>query len=445
MHLSAFLYPTGYHFAAWRMPEVPAQMGTDFSVYTECALAAEAAAFDFLFLPDSLAMRGTDLERLSRSAHNYVAQFEPVTLLSALAAVTDRIGLVASASTTYAEPYHIARQFASLDHISGGRTGWNVVTSQNEYEAANFGRQFHPRHADRYRRAETAVDIVRDLWDSFEDDAVVADKAAGQFFDPEMVQAADHVSSGFAVRGPLNVPRSPQGQPVIVQAGASDAGRRLAARVGEVVFTAQNDIEAACSFRDEIHRRAIDCGRDPAGLRVLPGVVPILGETELAASAAEKRLRLAIDPDIAFGLLEAQLGEVNLSSIDPHAEVGDWYPLGPGNASRSRPELILDYARRNCLTWLELARSAAVSRGHLILVGTPDRVVSELARWHANGAADGFNVMPATLPQGLTEFCANCLPELRRRGLFRRGYSGTTLRDHLGLARPELRRRRLAL
>jgi FMN-dependent oxidoreductase (nitrilotriacetate monooxygenase family) len=442
LHLAAFLYPTGYHVAAWRHPAVPADAGISFPHYASLARIAERGCFDMLFLADSVAMRGRDLPALSRGAIRYVAQLDPLVLLSGLAAVTRRIGLAASATTTYNEPYHLARKLASLDHLSGGRAAWNLVTSQNEDEAPNFGHDAHPPHAERYARAREFAQVVTGLWDSWEDDAFVRDKDAGVFFDPEKLHVLDHRGEHFSVRGPLNVPRPPQGRPVILQAGSSDAGRALAAETAEVVFTAQTTLAGARAFAEDVRERAARAGRAPEReLRILVGVFPFVGRTSSEAEEEHARLQALIEPLVARSLLEGQLGGVDLSGFPLD---GPLPPLPETNAGRSRRELLIELARRDGLSIGELARHVAGGRGHLELVGSPQEVADELEAWAAAGAADGFVVMAPWLPGGLERFVDLVIPELQRRGLFRTAYEGHTLREHLRLARPEHPARRRA-
>ncbi len=437
MRLAAFLYPTGYHVAAWRHPEVPSDAGVNFSHYAEIARVAERGKFDFIFLADSVGMSGSDLAAMSRTAIRYVAQFEPLTLLSALAAITTRIGLVASATTTYNEPYHLARKLASLDHISGGRAGWNLVTSQNQAEAFNFGLAAHPSHAERYDRAREFVEVVTGLWDSWEDDAFPRDKQSGLYFDPSKLHVLEHNGRYFRVKGPLNVPRTPQGHPVLVQAGSSEAGKRLAADIAEVVFTAQQSLTGAQSFYADLRQRLADRGRPDDSLYIMAGVFPFVGRTEQEAYEKHEELQSLIDPIVGVSLLATQLGGVDLSS----------YPLdGPlpqlpeTDAGKSRRELLLELARAEQLTIRALSLRVAGGRGHWQIVGTPERVADELEEWFTNAGADGFIVMPPTLPGGLEDFVELVIPELQRRGLVRDEYEGHTLREHLGLARPGDRR-----
>lgn len=433
MHLGAMLYPTGYHVAAWRDPAVPPRAGIDFAHLSALARVAEQGKFDFVFLADSLAVRGRDLPALSRTAIRYIGQFDPLTLLSALAVATDRIGLVGSASTTYNEPYHLARKLASIDHISGGRAGWNLVTSQNEDEAFNFGLDAHPPHAERYLRAAEFTEVLTGLWNSWEDDAFVNDKVSGQFFDPDKVHVLDHRGAHFSVRGPLNVPRPPQGYPVLVQSGSSDAGKDLAARMAEVVFTAQPTLEEAQAFYADVKARVARAGRDPSQVKVLVGAFPYVGPTREDAEALRARLNALIDPVVAYSLLATQLGS-DVSGYPLDGPVPQDLP--ETNLGKSRRALLLEMARRERMSIRQLCEFVAASRGHWTLCGGPTDIADEMQAWVAAGAADGFIVMPPTLPEGLTAFVEHVIPELQRRGAFRREYAGTTLREHFGLPRP---------
>ncbi|MBY4725786.1 MULTISPECIES: LLM class flavin-dependent oxidoreductase [Burkholderia] len=433
LHLGAFLYPTGHHIAAWRHPGSQADAGVDFRHYVRLAQAAEAAKFDLVFLADGVGTRGDDVEFLSRTAHSYIAQFEPLTLLSALAAVTERIGLVGTASTSFNEPFHIARKFASLDHISGGRAGWNLVTSSSEHEARNFNRDAHFDHAERYARAEEFADVVRGLWDSWDDDAFVRDRAAGRFFDPSKRHVLDHRGRFFQVRGPLNVARPPQGHPVVVQAGSSPAGTRLAARTAEVIFTAQQTLDDAVAFYADVKGQLAAFGRDPDTLKIMPGVFPVVGRTESEAREKFDALQSLIDPTVGLALVSGLTGGFDLSAYPLDGPIP---PLPETNASKSRQALTIELARRENLTIRELYLRVAGARGHWQLVGTPEQIVDQLEERFVRYGADGYNVMAPTLPGGLDDFIALVLPELRRRGLFRRDYAGHTLREHLGLRRP---------
>lgn len=441
LRLGAFLYPTGHHIAAWRHPEAQADAGVNFRHYVKLAQAAEAAKFDLVFLADGVGTRGDNVEFLSRTAHSYVAQFEPITLLSALAAVTENVGLVATASTSFNEPYHIARKFASLDHISGGRAGWNLVTSSNEHEAKNFNRDKHFDHAERYERAIEFAEVVGGLWDSWEDDAFLRDKGQGRFFDSERRHVLDHKGRFFQVKGPLNVARSPQGHPVVVQAGSSEAGRDLAARTAEVIFTAQQTLEDAVDFYSDVKGRLAQYGRHPDDLKIMPGVFPIVGRSESEAREKFEQLQALIDPAVGLALVSGLTGGFDLSGYPLDGPIPE---LPETNASKSRQLLTIELARRENLTIRQLYLRVAGARGHWQLVGTPAQIVDQLEERFVKGGADGYNVMPPVLPAGLDDFVELVIPELRRRGLFRSEYEGRTLRDNLGLRRPVNRHARAA-
>ncbi|MEE4409929.1 MULTISPECIES: LLM class flavin-dependent oxidoreductase [unclassified Serratia (in: enterobacteria)] len=429
MKLGAFWYPTGYHIAAWRHPDVQANAGINFQHCAEFARMAESAAFDFLFLADSLAVKGNDWGELSRGAHRYVGQFEPLTLLSALSALTERIGLIASATTTYNHPYNLARQFASLGHLSQGRAGWNLVTSQNPFEADNFGLNSHPEHDTRYQRAEEFVDVVAGLWRSWDSDAFCYDKQSGVFFDVNKMHVLNHQGDFFQVKGPLNVPPCPGGAPVIVQAGSSEAGRNLAARTSEVIFSAQHEVQTAREFYQDVKQRAQQVGRAHLPL-IMTGVFPFVGRSQQEAQDKFEHLQALIDDRVGLALLQVQLGGVDLTGYDLDGPL----PTIPiSNASQSRRELLLSLAEREKYSIRQLYRHVAGARGHWQLIGTPQQIADEMEQWFLTGATDGFNVMAPWLPGGMTDFINLVVPELRRRGLFRRHYTGRTLRDHLGL------------
>lgn len=430
LSLGAFLMATGHHVAAWRHPDVPADGGLDFRLYKRLAQIAEAAKFDAVFVADSVAAPTADIaSRMARSDH-----FEPLTLLSALAAVTERIGLVATVTTSYNEPYHVARKFASLDHLSGGRSGWNLVTSDAAAEALNFNRQEHFGHAERYARAREFHDVVTGLWDSWEDDAFTRDKASGQYYDPAKLHVLNHEGEHFRVQGPLNVARSPQGRPVIVQAGSSETGRELAAQTAEVVFTAQTSLAAARDFYSDLKGRLGKFGRTADELKIMPGVFVVVGQSQSEAQEKFEAFQELVEPQVGVALLSRMLGNFDLSA----------YPLdGPlpelpltDSGQRSRQLLLTELAGRENLTLAQLGRRIAGGRGHYSLIGTPAQIADELQAWFEGGAADGFNVLVPHLPGGLEDVANFVVPELQRRGLFRRDYSGSTLRDHLGLKRP---------
>jgi len=362
-----------------------------------------------------------------------VVHFEPLTLLSALSAVTRDIGLVATASTTYWEPFHLARLFASLDHLSAGRAGWNVVTSADSQAAFNFGRDQHPVHADRYERAREFVAVVKKLWDSWDDGAFVADKASGIAIDRNGIHPPDHVGAHFRVRGPLNVARPVQGHPVVVQAGSSEAGQDLAAETADVVFTAHAHVDSARRFYAELKGRLAQFGRDPEGLKIMPGIFAVIGTTRAEAEDKFAAIQDLVDPVVGIALLEGLLGGVDLSGHDID---GPLPALTGSDSVKSRFKLVSGLAAEKQLTIRELYLAVAGARGHFQLVGTARDVADTLEEWFTTGAADGFNVMPPIQPSGLTDFVDQVVPELQRRGLFRTAYAGATLRENLGLARP---------
>jgi FMN-dependent oxidoreductase (nitrilotriacetate monooxygenase family) len=373
---------------------------------------------------------------LSRS-DEWSIGFEPVTLLSALSAVTERIGLVATASTTFHEPYNIARFFGSLDQLSHGRAGWNLVTSSNELEAKNFSSLPHLAHSDRYGRANEFIDVVLGLWNSWEDDAFLRDKQSGRFFDPDKLHLLNHEGDHFSVRGPLNVARSAQGHPVVVQAGSSEAGQELAARTAEVVFTAQRTLAEAQKFYADLKGRLGKYGREQDDLKIMPGVFPVVGTSEAEAQDKFEQLQELIHPEIGLALLSNYIGKFDLSVYPLDGPLPD---LPVTNASLSRQQLLVDLARRENLTIRQLYLRVAGARGHWQLIGTPAQIVDELEERFLKFGADGFNIMPPTVPGGLDDFITLVIPELRRRGLFRSEYEGRTLRENLGLKFPAHRK-----
>ncbi|MGV1760437.1 LLM class flavin-dependent oxidoreductase [Rhizobium sp. A22-96] len=420
--LGAFLLFTGHHVAAWRHPE--ASVGTEFENYLELAKLAEAAKFDTIFFADGVAARLKDVNAASRKAHNGVYPFEPITLLSALASVTRNIGLIATASTSFSDPFNLARQFGSLDRLSGGRAGWNLVTSSDPEAAFNFGHDTHVLHADRYDRAEEFADVVLGLWDSWE---------SGRYFDPEKLHRLDHKGRHFKVRGPLNIPPSPQGRPVVVQAGASDPGKELAARTAEAIFAAQITLDEAKAYYADVKGRLDKYGRSDDDLKILPGIFPVVGRSEAEAQDKFEALQNLIQPEVGLNLL-SQLTGVDLSSYPLDGPVPPNPPAT--NAGKSRQELVLDLARRENLTIRQLYLRIAGARGHWQVVGTPTQIADVMEERFENYGADGFNIMAPIMPGGLADFITLVVPELRRRGLFRTEYQGTTLRENLGLKRP---------
>jgi FMN-dependent oxidoreductase (nitrilotriacetate monooxygenase family) len=431
MRLGAFLFGLGHHLAAWRDPETDPADLTRFEHYLRSTQIAEAAGFDAVFLADNVGLPGGSLERISRAAPVYY--WDPLTVLAALATHTRRIGLIATVSATYMPPYHVARKFASLDLLSGGRMGWNVVTSASDAEARNFGFAQQLAHDDRYARAAEHLTVVKGLWDSWADDALVLDQAGGRFFDPAKVRPLNHNGAMFQVSGPLQTGRPVQGYPVIVQAGASEDGRALAGQSAEVVFTAQQSLAGAKAFYDDIKARAEANGRAREDVLIMPGVMPIVAETDAEAQARLDRLDGLLGEGQSIGALSGLVGH-DLSKFDPDAPMPD-LPLTEG--WRSRQQLFMDVSREEGLSLRQLAQRVAAARGHLVVVGTPARIADVLQAWFEGGAADGFNIMAPVLPGDLERFTRLVVPELRRRGLMRQGYVGTTLREHLGLRRPD--------
>ena len=434
LKLGAFLYFTGHHVAAWRHPL--ASSGDEFRHFADFARAAEAAKFDAVFLADSVGVRLRNLEAASHKAHTGVSVFEPLTLLSALAVVTERIGLVATASTSFTEPYNLARQFASLDQLSGGRAGWNLVTSSDQDVAHNFSHATPIRHADRYERAEEFADVVTGLWDSWEDDAFLRDRASGRYFDPAKLHVLDHRGKHFGVRGPLNVPRSPQGRPVVVQAGSSEAGKELVARTAEAIFTAQLTLEDAVAFYADVKGRLARYGRSPDDLKIMPGAFPVVGRTEAEAREKFEELQALVQPVVGLDLISGLAGGTDLSGLPVD---GPLPTLPDTESSKSRQNLLIDLARRENLSIRDLYLRVAGARGHWQIVGTAEQIADQLEERFVHYGADGFNIMAPIVPGGLTDFIELVIPELRRRGLFRSEYEGRTLRENLGLQRPENR------
>jgi len=429
LHLNAFLMGVGHHEAAWRHPRTDPHRALEVSHFQKLAQIAERGRLDSVFLADGLYVG-------PNARHNIWSVFEPLTLLSAIAAVTEHIGLIATASTGYHEPFNLARKFASLDHISGGRAGWNIVTSASDGEARNFNLDGAPPHGDRYLRAEEFVDVAVKLWDSWEDDALVVDKAAGVFTETAKVHPIDHTGPRFQVAGPLNTPRTPQGRPLLVQAGSSDDGKNFAARYAEAVFTAQQTLADGKSFYQDLKLRTAKAGRDPDHIKILPGIAPVLAATESEAKALAREFEELIVTDYALAQL-SQMLQRDLRDLDLDGRLPDDLPeVTSINANQSRYQLVVDLARRDKLTIRQLLGRLGGGRGHRVFAGTPEQVADQIELWFDNGAADGFNVMPPYLPGGLEDFVDQVVPLLRARGLFREEYTGRTLREHYGLPRP---------
>lgn len=431
MILATFIHNSGAHPGGWRYPEQGPVDQHDIDHYVHLVQKAEEGKFHVYFSGDSQGyphIKGRD----AFSATDYAGKLEPSTMLGALSVLTKHIGLVATMSTTFNEPYAVARRFASLDHISKGRIGWNVVTSTSSIEARNFGFDKIMDHDRRYERAEEFVDVVRHLWDSWDDDAVLRDAKNGKYFDPDKVHQLNHDGEFFKVAGPLNVGRPPQGHPVIVQAGGSPPGRALAARTADLIFTAQNNLQGAQDFYRDMKGRAESYGRDPQSLKVIPSVQFIIGDTEENAHRKKDELLALIPEALALQTLQTQLGtDLTGYSVDdrlppiPKTEGGQWVQ-----------EQIVEMARKDDLRIGELARRVVVSRASLALAGTPEQIADFCASWYENGAADGFSISPNYLPGNLNEFVDEVVPILQSRGLFRTDYKEGTLRDNLGLARP---------
>jgi FMN-dependent oxidoreductase (nitrilotriacetate monooxygenase family) len=433
MKLLAFLMQTGGHMAGWRHPRAANRALTDFSYFRQLAQTAERGLFDAVFLADYVGyhpVKGADI-----FAGLETPKLDPALLLSAMAASTDRVGLIGTASTTYNEPYDLARRMATLDHISHGRAGWNIVTSTMENEAHNYGRDAHMGHSDRYARAAEFVDVARRLWDSWEDGAVLADKDSGRYTDPARIHALDHRGDYFKVAGPLTVPRPPQGHPVLVQAGASDTGKRFAASCAEVIFTSHPARESAIAFRGEMHALLAEFGRAPESLKIMPALTPIIGATREAAEALQRELDTLIPAPIAISKLQGYLAGFDLSAFAPDAPFPALPPemMQGQNSTRDR---VVEMAAREGLSIEQVAQRVAAGRTSRTCVGTAEDVADELEAWFSGGAADGFVISPPFLPAGLGDFVDQVVPILQARGLFRTEYEGETLRDNLGLARP---------
>jgi FMN-dependent oxidoreductase (nitrilotriacetate monooxygenase family) len=429
LHLNAFLMEAGHHEAAWRLPGSNPRADFDLDHWIKLAQMAETAKFDSLFLADGPALTGSGEFRPP-------GQLEPFTLLTALSQHTSHIGLIATVSSTYNEPYNLARRLASVDHVSGGRAGWNIVTSAGADEAANFGLAERPDHAARYERADEFLTIAKALWDSWESEAVLADKASGRYADPTRLHAIDHAGHHFKVAGPLNVERPPQGHPLLVQAGSSEDGRIFASRHAEAIFTAHQTYERAADFYRDIKARTAAAGRDPDDVLVLPGIVPFIGSTEKEATELARQYDELRIPEYGLSQLAWNF-EVDPSVFELDSPLPDFILARPKlQGSQSRSDLITEMAIRESLTVREILSRLGGGRGHFTFVGTPDQAADTIVSWFEGGAADGFNIMAPGLPSELATFIEQVLPILRGKGLFREEYEGTTLREHYGLAMP---------
>lgn len=432
LHLNLFIHGRGHHEASWRHPRSTGESLTDIGYYQKLAATAERGRFDSMFLADHLVLN-------KQVEHRAAEGLEPITTLAALAGATSRLGLIATASATFTEAFNLARQFASVDHISGGRVGWNIVTSWPKDVEANFGRSRGYTHDERYARAHEFVEVVTALWDSWAEDAVVDDPASGRYVDLSRVRQIDYQGSYQQVRGPLNMPPPVQGRPVLVQAGSSATGRAFAARFAEAVFTAQMHLRGARDFYTAIKAEVRRQGRPEDSLLVLPGISPVVGSTDAEAYDLQDELRELSLSDVGLEHLSARFGGADLShlALDRRLSVDDLPPAESVQGSQSRAFLISEYVAAQRPTLRELLDKLAGGRGHFVVVGSPERVADTIEEWFSTGAADGFNVMPPLLPASLDDFVEFVVPLLQQRGLFRRDYAGTTLREHYGLARPQ--------
>lgn len=433
MHLNLFIHGRGHHEAAWRHPGASTLPLTDIRYYADLARKAEAGLFDSIFLADSLGV-GEDV------AHAPRTWLEPLTALAALAGATSHIGLIATCSTTYTEPFNLARQFASIDHISNGRVGWNIVTTWLATAANNYSGQGSLSHAERYERAEEYMRVVTGLWDSWSDDAVIDERTSGDYARIDGLRMLNHVGPRYQVTGPLNLPRGPQGRPVFVQAGSSETGRRFAARYAEAVFTAQMEKATARDFYADLKRLAGEEGRSPERVLILPGLSPVIGSTEAEARRIAGELNDLSDPEVGRQRLSGRFGGHDFSHLplDKTLSPDDFPDPALVEAARSRTEVIVGLVRRERPTLRQLLSYMAGARGHFVTAGAPEQIADLMEDWYRDGAADGFNLMPPVLPAMLDVFVAEVVPILQRRGLFRTEFSGETLRDHYGLPRPDV-------
>ncbi len=432
LKLGAFMRPVSIHTGAWRYPGAWPDANFNFAHLKDLIRKLEAGKFDAFFMADHLAVLNMPINALKRS--HTVTSFEPFTLLSALSAVTENIGLIATGSTTFDAPYHVARRFASLDHISGGRAGWNIVTTSNPDAALNFGLDDHMEHAERYRRAREFYDVVTGLWDSFADDAFVRDVDSGLYFDLGRMHVLDHKGQYLKVRGPLNIARPVQGWPVIVQAGASEDGKQLAAETAEAVFTGGGSLPDGQKLYADIKGRMEKVGRNPEHLKILPGAFVVVGDSVEEAKEKRALLDSRVHYDSAIASLSVILG-TDASGFDPDGQLPD---IPETNASKSGRQRLVDLAAREKLTVRQLAQRVG-GYGGLSFVGTPQTIADQMEEWLTSRGSDGFNIMFPYLPQGLTDFVDKVVPELQRREIFRNEYEGKTLRENLGLPRPKNR------
>lgn len=430
LSLGAFINLPGHHVASWRHPETEVRKVTDLAYLTEIAQVAERGKFDNLFFADVFG------QPILENAHSGL-KLDPLVIISALAGVTKNIGLTATLTTSYNEPFHVARKFAAIDHLSNGRAAWNVVTSANEREALLFGRDAHYQHAERYERADEFVDVVKKLWYSIDEEALVIDKESGHYYNLNKVTEVNHEGKFFKLKGTLDAPSTPQGHPVIIQAGSSEAGKELAAKTAEVIFTAWQTLEDAQAFYKDVKGRLAKYGRNPEDLKILPGAFIVVAETEEEAIAKHEQLNNYITPEVGLAYLSGFTG-VDLSEHDFEGPIPDFNGQQiDGTNPNIRASIVKGIVETKGLTTLrELYNNIAGARGHREIIGTPTQVADQLQEWFENEAADGFNIMAPTFPQGFNDIVELVIPELQRRGIFKTEYAGTTLRENLGLKRP---------
>lgn len=440
MKLGLSIRYMGYHVGSWRHPDVPPDGGSLFRSFVDVVQTAERAKLDMVFLADGIGVRLEDKPKgsMCRSQHN--VELEPLTLLSALAPLTSHIGLVATASTTYNEPFHIARKYGSLDQISGGRAGWNVVTSWSDQEAWNFSMSKQLAYDTRYERAHEFVDVVTGLWDSWDADAFVLDKQSGVFYDEKKMHVLNHVGKHFSVRGPLNVKRSPQGRPILVQAGVSEQGQQIAADYCDIVFMAKNDLKSAQDYYASVKGKVENAGRRPTDLLMMLGLTAIVGRTRVEAQEKYEQLESLIDPVVGLSMLYRSFGDLSNLPLDGPVPKPDFEKVG----LKSSAQMYYDLAQKQNLTIRQLYKKIGMAQEHKTVVGTAKDVVDEMEAWVEQGAADGYNITPTHLPHGINDFVELVLPELRKRGRFRDEYEGSTLRENLGLPLPTSRYTRTA-
>ena len=425
LRLGTILHGASGNMSAWRHPAAIADASINFDFVKDTALKAEQGKLDFLFVADGLYIN-------EKSIPHFLNRFEPLTVLSALASVTTHLGLVGTLSTSYSEPFTVARQFASLDHLSKGRAGWNVVTSPLEGSAKNFSREQHPEHALRYRIADEYLDVVKGLWDSWEDGAFIRDKASGQFFDPEKLHTLNHHGDFFKVAGPLNISRTPQGRPIVFQAGASDDGKKLAARHADAIFTHHDTLEEAQYFYRDVKSQLKNHGRNDDDLKIFQGVSVIVGKDADDVENQYQATAALVSVTDALNYLGRYFEHHDFSQYpldEPFPDIGD---LGQ-NSFRSTTDEIKRNAHERHLTLRQVALEAASPRPRF--AGTAQQVADGLQQWFESHAADGFIIQGGT-PDTFPRFVEEVVPVLQARGLFRTEYPGTTLRESLGLAEP---------